>query len=138
VIAGIVGVLAILVVVAIVVFVDRVGDEIEDVDGRTVDGIRTNSDNTEHPPPRDVEGLRCFTDDAGDVAAEGRVTNKSSETSTYNIDVAFEAGGTRIDSGTTFVGEVSPGQTASWQVTTLTDAPAEFTCELQRVDRFGI
>ncbi|MDQ3147649.1 MAG: FxLYD domain-containing protein, partial [Actinomycetota bacterium] len=137
-VGGIFGVLAIVAVVAIVVLANRVGDEIDEVDRRTVDGVETNSDNTENPPPDDVEDLSCYTDDAGDVAAEGTLKNNSSETSTYNITVAFESGGTRIDTGTTFVAEVRAGQTATFQITTLTDDPGEFTCELQRVDRFGI
>jgi hypothetical protein len=130
-------VLAIVAVVAVVVVVDRAAEEVDEVRTRTVDGIETNSDNTEHPPPRDVELERCFTDDVGDVAAEGTATNNTSETSSYTIEVAFDSGGRRITTGSAFLAGVAPGETATWQAITATDDPGDFTCRLRLVDRFA-
>jgi hypothetical protein len=136
-VGGILAALAIVAVVAFVVLVDRVDEELDEVGTRTVDGVETNSGNEQNPPPRDVELERCFTDDVGDVAAEGTAKNNTSETSSYTIEVTFHAGGRRIAGGNAFLAGVEPGETATWQASDPTDAPAEFDCRVQVVNRFA-
>ncbi len=58
-----------------------------------------------------------------EVIASGTVTNQSSESRAYAIEVEFlDKGGARIERGIDFVGTVEPGQTARWQQDNYTKA----------------
>ena len=84
----------------------------------------------------DVEISECTTDGAG-MLAKLTVTNNSSKRSTYSVDVTFESpdGATQYATGFTFVDAVEPGQTATSDAHSLTEAPGEFECRIVSVER---
>jgi uncharacterized protein DUF4190 len=105
----------------------------------TDDGPETDSGNTEHPPPADINGEPdCTTDPALGPIARGTLTNHSSELSGYMISVDFEDGtGTRVAAGTAIVNNVQAGQTANWEAAAL-DPDVQFeTCEVVSVERLA-
>jgi hypothetical protein len=86
----------------------------------------------------DVTDVSCSTNDAGFMVAELRVTNDSSERSTYFIDVSFEAAnGDQIDTALASVSSLEPGQSTTVQAVTATDPDGDFTCRAAEVERFS-
>src|SRR5688572_27540331 len=66
---------------------------------------------TAHPAKRDVDsGWTCTLDDDV-VRASGTVTNHSSKTSSYLLEVDFLVDGERVASRSTGIDEVDPGET---------------------------
>jgi hypothetical protein len=86
----------------------------------------------------DVTGVDCTTDSAGFMSATVSVTNDSPERSNYSIDVTFEgADGSQLETAIAFVSALEPGQRTTAVASTVTDAPAGFTCRAVDVFRFS-
>jgi Domain of unknown function (DUF4190) len=108
-------------------------------------GVATLSRNTAHPPQRDVDLSACdLSSDVLGVQREATahliVTNHSSRQSTYIITVTFQdKTGVQIASGSAFVQNVDPGQTAKYDAHGyLTEpAPASLRCSVKDVERFA-
>jgi hypothetical protein len=86
----------------------------------------------------DVEISECTTDGAG-MVAKLTVTNNSSKRSTYSVDVTFESpdGADQFATGFTFIDAVEPGQKATGEAHSLTEAPGEFECRVVTVERMA-
>lgn len=86
----------------------------------------------------DVSISSCGTDSLGQLEAVLSVTNNSSKSSDYMIEVVFESadGSTQLDSSIAFVSNLAPGQKASTEAISFTDAPAgDFKCRVTDVTR---
>jgi hypothetical protein len=119
---------------------DTSNDSSSDTTAAATDaGPETDSNNTEHPPPADINGEPdCTTDPALGPVARGTLTNHSSELSGYMISVDFEDGaGTRVAEGTAFVNNVQPNQTANWEASSLEPDVQFETCEIVSVERLA-
>ena len=80
--------------------------------------------------------LACHRDH-GKLYANGSVTNHSSQSSTYLIEIGFAVAGTRVNSSDAYADEVRPGETAP--IETSVHAPArdgDVSCWVISVDRF--
>jgi hypothetical protein len=87
----------------------------------------------------DVKLVKCGTDDYGQFPqAELKVTNRSSETSNYLIQVEFLDGdGTRKAEGTAALNNLAPDQSADEKAVGLSKAPADLTCKITKVSRYA-
>lgn len=103
-----------------------------------VDDIEGDLNSEQRDEADDVAGVSCSTNEAGFMVAELRVTNDSSERSTYFIDVAFEAAnGDQIDTALASVSSLDPGQSTTVQAVTATQPDGDFTCRAAEVERFS-
>ena len=93
-------------------------------------------DESANPPRADIGALSCDYSNAGPLRADGKVTNHSSKTSTYVIDVEFEVDGFYVDTRTEWIEELAPGETAPLAVS-VADAPeGDVQCRINAVERF--
>ncbi|NYI08264.1 FxLYD domain-containing protein [Allostreptomyces psammosilenae] len=99
----------------------------------------TSSDNEDNPPTEDVTVDACEVDpDLSWPVATLTVTNNSSETSNYMIDVEFvDASGTRVDEGFAATNDLAAGQTAQVEAQGLTEVPQDVECKVLRVERYA-
>ena len=105
-----------------------------------IDGIDSNSTNSEHPPQKDITQVTCDVDDSGDMRAVIHITNHSSERSNYSIDVVFESkdGTEQLDSSFAGVSHLEAGQSATTQSVTFTAPPSTgFSCRVTQIDRYA-
>jgi len=85
----------------------------------------------------DVEVLACEVTNGGFMSAQLRITNNSSKRSTYIAFVIFAArDGSEIEKSLAMV-KLDPGESIETSAPTLTDAPAEFDCRVERVSSSG-
>ncbi len=116
-------------VALVVVFLGarKVVDEIEDI-GRT-----------QVEEARDVEVVACGTDDDGVMDATLEVTNQSTETSNYIIDVSFDRTGRdeQLTTAPALVNGLAPGQVTEVVATSFESPPGEFECRVSFVERFS-
>jgi hypothetical protein len=98
-------------------------------------------DESANPPMHDVDaGWECIPDAGGGVRSVGTVTNHSSKTSFYVIDLAVEVGGDTWARGSASVDGVEPGETV--RIDTLIDDDddeidlTDAECTVTSVDRF--
>jgi serine/threonine protein kinase len=71
-----------------------------------------------------VGAVTCGTDpNFGYPTATGTITNKSSQTQSYTVDVSFNAGSSQVISGFANVESVAPGQTANFTARANTVSP---------------
>jgi hypothetical protein len=101
-------------------------------------GPETDSANTEHPPPEDLnDDMSCSSVQFVGPKATGTLTNHSSGLSGYMISVGFiDDAGTRVAEGTAFVNGVQPNQTATWEAPAFSDVPFA-RCEIISVERMA-
>ena len=107
---------------------DKVDDEIEAAASGTPAGVLDHAE--------DVEILSCLPGEQL-PRAQVRVTNNSSEPSTYSIQIAFESpdGVTLYDTGYASVSNLLPGQTSDQDAVALGTVPADATCRLADATR---
>ena len=86
----------------------------------------------------DVELVRCGRAQ-GRMNARLRVTNGSSSTSDYYVDVTFvrRAGSTPLETTTAIVEDLAPGRAEAVAVGTAVRAPRAFDCRVGDVDRLA-
>jgi hypothetical protein len=87
----------------------------------------------------DVELQACEIDAGGYMTATVKITNHSSDPSTYSVEVAFESKdkATQYGTGSAFVNELMNGQSTTAEANSLTEAVAGFTCRVADVTRFA-
>jgi hypothetical protein len=119
-----------IVILGLILVVSGGGSDDDDSDGGDDDGVTQFEE---------VTVTQCGPPDAiGVVYVRGEASNTSSERSMYTIEVAVEdPNGDQIGTGTTFVENVEPGQSAAWDA--LTDAGDRWvdgaTCRVVDVER---
>jgi hypothetical protein len=94
---------------------------------------------TEADELRDVEVDQCDTDDDGFMAARLRVTNQSSETSNYIIEVSFDRadGGEQLATAMAMVTGLAPDQFTEVEAISGENASGEFDCRIGFVERLS-
>lgn len=98
------------------------------------------SDNTTNPPQADLNGdTECVIGTLGWVTAQGTLTNHSSETSSYMMQVSFnDEAGVRFAEAPTAHSDVRAGETVRWDASAPQGAPAgPWTCEIVSIERFA-
>jgi hypothetical protein len=98
------------------------------------------SDNTTNPPQADLNGdTECTIGQFGSVAAKGTLTNHSSQTSAYMIQVSFnDAAKVRFAEGSDFHNDVRAGETVLWEASGHVDpVDGPWTCDVVSVERFA-
>lgn len=86
------------------------------------------------PSDYELTGPECTVDFADDVRASGSITNTSGERQAFQITVRFlNPDGSLITSDSTFTNALDDGQSTDWEVVTFSDAPDEFTCEVDEI-----
>jgi len=80
-------------------------------------------------------GIRCSGPDVlGGVTAHLRITNSSSRTRSYWVDVAFyDSSGARVGTTSDYVSSVGPGQTVAEDATTWIGSQQMSWCKITRV-----
>jgi len=79
--------------------------------------------------------ITCATPADGVVRATGSLTNHSSDTSSYFVDIEFFVGGRSVDTRTAVVEEVPPGDTVPVEAVLRDAPPGPARCELASADR---
>jgi hypothetical protein len=93
-------------------------------------------DESAHPPLDDIDAGWTCTHEAGLVRTAGTITNHSSKTSFYLIDIEFRDNGKVVANRGASVDGVGPGQTTQVEsVAAVTDA-TDISCHVKSVDRF--
>lgn len=108
--------------------------------GPSTSGPETISENTTHPPQDDLHGdTECSLNDLGWVRASGTLTNRSSETSRYMIQVSFnDEAGVRFAEAPAFHNDVRAGESVRWEAVAPTGpARTTWTCEVVSIERFA-
>lgn len=98
------------------------------------------SDNSTNPPQADLNGdTECVLGTLGWVTAQGTLTNHSSKTSSYMVQVSFnDEAGVRFAEAPTFHNDVRAGETVRWDASAPQGAPAGmWTCEVVSIERFA-
>jgi hypothetical protein len=129
---AVVGVLGLLGIACVAVVADEAVKEI--------DKAIEETERTDLIEAIDVELESCGIDAAGNLQAELRVTNQSSERSNYFIDVTFEsATGDQLDTSFVTVSALEPGQSTTQKAFTFTPRPAgdDVTCRVADVERLS-
>jgi hypothetical protein len=104
--------------------------------GTVIDGIESSSNDTEHPPQRDIDGDIDCQIDVRVVRASGQVTNHTSQVVSYQLITAWERDGRPIAESTAIVESVPPGGTRTWEVSAgAQNPPPSTTCRVLRIDR---
>jgi len=86
------------------------------------------------PSDYELTGPECSVDFADDVRASGSITNTSGDRQAFGITVRFlNPDGSLITSNSTTTSGLDDGQSTDWEVITFSDAPEEFTCEVDEV-----
>src|SRR5688500_10815243 len=80
-------------------------------------------------------GITCATPTDGVVQATGSLTNHSSATSSYVVDIEFFVSGRSVDVRTAVVAEVPPGGTVPVEAVLRDAPPGPVRCELASADR---
>lgn len=104
-------------------------------------GTLTSSDNGAHPPQKDVTFVpqSCTVDSTTNwPKAKVKVTNHSSKTSDYSIQVVFkDASGVRVSDGAAIPTNVKPGESTIETAQGLDEVHGKITCVIQSVDRYA-
>jgi hypothetical protein len=103
-------------------------------------GIATSSQDTDHPPQRDVRLGRCELDADGRVMVAGTVTNFTPDPADYQLSLVFLDGsgssvGAELAATTVDVDAVAPARTVNWSSNSGVSAAGDFTCRIVRVER---
>jgi hypothetical protein len=105
----------------------KVADELDDI-GRT-----------QVEEARDVEVVACETDDDGFMTATLEITNQSTKTSNYIIDVSFDlvGGDEQLTTAPALVNGLAPGQSTEVVATGFESPPGDFECRVSFVERLS-
>jgi hypothetical protein len=104
---------------------------------KKVNGVASNSLNSDHPPQADVQLSTCATDEFGTANATGVITNHSTQASNYSIHIAFQQNGARVDDGYALESDVQPGQPTNFTAGGLKQVTGQVTCTVTSVERFA-
>jgi hypothetical protein len=128
-----------LVVLLVIVSVIAVGTADDDNGDQADTGVRTESRNTENPPQDDVVIDSCEASQGLNFAtAKGTITNHSSETSNYVIEVNItDEAGTVLGNTGSVVNNVPAGGTALFEAPSTVEMAPGVSCELTDVNRFA-
>lgn len=104
-------------------------------------GIASASTDADHPPQRDIRLGVCEGDGNGGVRAAGTLTNWTSSTADYRIDVSFRsmAGGSsgeEFAARVTDVDAVPANGTVDWSASVEEAPEGAFACRLVAVNRW--
>ena len=99
----------------------------------------SGSNNTAHPPAADVKVTSCTVDPSTNwPAAKLEITNHSSKTSNYTVQVQFlNSSGIRVADALAAASNVSPGERAVETAQSLDVVSGNVTCNVTSVDRFA-
>jgi hypothetical protein len=87
---------------------------------------------------RDIGDINCHVDASGFMIADVEITNHTSKSSNYVLDVSFREGGTVTTSSAAFLDNLPPDATGTATATTSsTPTGSEFTCTVETVQRFS-
>ncbi len=100
-----------------------------------VAGIATGTPDAAHPPQKDIENPLPCRVEIGALRAGGKITNSSGGPSDYTIIVVWEEEGKQIGRNSSFIKNVVPGLTTSFEVSAAGDGSLRTTCRVERVDR---
>jgi hypothetical protein len=102
-------------------------------------GLTSCMGESANPPAHDIDpGWQCVADPAGGVRSTGTVTNHSSKTSFYVIDLEVKRGKEVVASGSVSVDGVESGETVRID-TLLDDGNVQFegsACTVTNIERF--
>jgi hypothetical protein len=104
-----------------------------------VDGIGSNTPSEEAPPQRDLVGsVDCTVGEWGWVSGEGQVRNGAVGASTYEVVVGFYAGDVRIGGQSTWIRDIDPAETATFDAYAWLgdDAATMTSCEVVTINRW--
>ena len=93
------------------------------------------TDESAHPPRNDIDSSWSCTTEDGLARASGTITNHSSKTSFYQLDVEFRVDGETVDERGASVDGVDPGETTTVEVVS-DEAHGDVTCHVTNVERF--
>ncbi len=86
---------------------------------------------------RDASVTACNADPGGGKpTAEGQVTNTSTKSSTFVLQIGFyDSSGNRVSEGVDTVGSVNAGGAGPWHTTGAADAKGPLTCKVMSLRR---
>ena len=91
---------------------------------------------TRHAPRDDVNaGWTCEVE-RGQVRASGTITNQSSKSSFYVIEVEFRLDGRVVDHSTAGIDDVDPGETARVETSSSDVVDDDVTCQVSKIERY--
>jgi hypothetical protein len=93
------------------------------------------TDESAHPPKNDVDSGWTCTTEGGVARTAGTITNHSSKTSFYQLDIEFRVDGQVVDERGASIDGVEPGETTRVEVVS-DDAHGAVTCHIADVARF--
>jgi len=141
-------IVALVVAIALVVIGIRVfGNSDEDANAKVLQqvfvetGIATASRDAVHPPQRDIHVGNCESDGSGGVKASGTLTNWTTQTADYEIDVSFRSSGSG-SSGEEFaatavsVSAVPEHATTTWTAIVADRPGGAYACRVVAVNRW--
>ncbi|NCY16216.1 MAG: hypothetical protein EBX39_05500 [Actinobacteria bacterium] len=101
-------------------------------------GIVTSTDDTDHPPQRDIRIGTCESDGQSGARAAGTITNWTDAPSDYRVVVSFrnDADGTEFGSTSLTLDGVLAHRTTNWSTSVPTRPDVVFTCRIVSVDRW--
>ena len=93
-------------------------------------------DETTHPPRSDIDaGWTCGIQD-GSARTGGTITDHSSKSSFYMIDIAFRVDGETVAKRSASVDQVGPGETTRVESVASDVHAPKVTCHVTGVERF--
>ncbi|MEO8694061.1 MAG: hypothetical protein ABI658_11125 [Acidimicrobiales bacterium] len=93
-------------------------------------------DETTHPPRSDIDAGWTCDAQSGIARYGGTITNHSSKTSFYMIEIAFRVDGETVAKRSASVDEVGPGETTSVESVASDVRATKVTCHVTGVERF--
>lgn len=100
-----------------------------------IDGISSSTTDDDAPPQRDLAGMLSCGAEIGVLRAEGAITNHSTTTADYTVQVIWSDGGVELGRGTTQLQAVRPGRTLMFVASTPGSGNSAMSCRVTRVDR---
>jgi len=104
-----------------------------------LNGIGSYTPDDLAPPQLDVAMSGCSIGEWGWVTGTGTVQNRTDDVATYEVVVVFESGETRLGQGSTWIRDLSAGQTATFDASThLGERSGEMSsCEVATINRWS-
>jgi hypothetical protein len=93
-------------------------------------------DESSHPPRNDIDSGWTCAAQSGIARYGGTITNHSSKTSFYMIEIAFRVDGETVAKRSASVDEVGPGETTRIETVASDVHDPAVTCQVTGVERF--
>ena len=93
-------------------------------------------DETTNPPRSDIDAGWTCDAQSGVARYGGTITNHSSKSSFYMIEIAFRVNGETVAKRTASVDDVGPGETTRVESVASDIPAAKVTCQVTNVERF--